>query len=133
MRDLMKFLAYIVFIAASVSCEEDIYSEHGYPRVKTQHVSDISENGVRFSAEIYYRGDSEIISYGFVWDRITNPTIEDSPKVEFAGNIKSRTFSAKISSNLTLNKYFYVKAFVKTNDYIVYGQWVEFLSLTSEE
>ena len=131
MKIVFKNILIIFFLAFLVRCDEYEVTSRNYPRVKTLAVSEISSQGARLNAEIIYRGDFEVINYGFVWGLTENPTKLNSDRVVFAENINRNKFSELIESTLREDTTYYVRAFVQTNDYTVYGENVSFLSLGS--
>lgn len=110
---------------------EDITTSRDYPRLKTLPVSDISDSGAVFNAEIFYRGNFKILDYGFVWSENENPNLDNSDKVKYTDNIESNKFSSVISSVLKAGTSYYVRPYIRTNNYTVYGVPTKFLSLGS--
>ena len=121
MRAILRNVFLIFLLGLLVKCDEDEVTSRDYPRLRTLQVTDVSTEGVQFNAEIILRGDSEIISYGFVWGENENPTKESSNLVS-ANNLDSDKFSQKILSILNNSKTYYVRSFVETHDYLVYGR-----------
>lgn len=134
MKNLFHKIMLISLATFFIMCsEDDGVSTREYPRVKTLGVTNITESGATFNAEFILRGDFEITSYGFVWSSFSqNPDLQDSERVEITGNITESGFSSDINSALIANDDYFVKAFVKTDAYTVYGQSIEFVSLGSD-
>lgn len=125
----------LLFLATSfIRCANDGMTITGrdYPRLKTLPVSDISDSGAVFNAEIIYRGNFKIVDYGFVWSENENPNLENSDKVVYSDNIQSNRFSSVISTALKSSVKYYVRPFILTDDYTVYGINMDFLSLGSK-
>ncbi|MDN3641855.1 IPT/TIG domain-containing protein [Lutimonas halocynthiae] len=116
----------------SVKCIDDEIIQTEYPRVQTLEANRITESGAVLNAEIIYQGNQEIIEYGFVWDQEENPTIESSEKRIIADKITTGGFSAQVETTLKENKIYYVRAYAKNNEYLVYGINTAFFSLGSE-
>ncbi|MGM0581555.1 MAG: IPT/TIG domain-containing protein [Bacteroidota bacterium] len=57
------------------------------------------------------------------------PTINTGEKVIYEENINDEQYSKDISSTLEENKEYFVRAFIETDDLIVYGNQVKFISL----
>ena len=131
MKRLIKSILSIAILFVLTECEKEAESRD-WPRLHTGDVSNITSNGAQFSAEIIYRGDFEILEYGFVWAQTIDPVVDKSYKMVYSDNITSKGFSAEIKTALLPNKNYYVKSFVKTRDYTVYGKEVAFISLGSE-
>jgi hypothetical protein len=128
MKSLFILSMLIIFLVLILSCNKDEVTVRDYPRLKTLAVSNISENGANFNAEIIFRGTFVITSFGFVWSETVNPRIEKADKVVYTENINSQKFSSEISTALQKNVGYYVRAFITTKEYTVYGQNVRFLS-----
>ena len=131
MKKLIAIFIIGFAVLALIRCKEDDVTEREYPRLRTESVSKITSEGALFNAQIIYRGDMEIKSYGFVWSEDELPDLIYADKVVFDNNIFSESFSAEISSNLVENQSYYVRSFIVTADFTVYGQQVTFVSLGS--
>jgi N-acetylneuraminic acid mutarotase len=130
-RTEIKIVVIFFCLTFLIHCEEKEMPGREYPRLRTLEVSDISDNGAKFNAEIFFRGSFKIISYGFVWSQDQNPRLENSDKKVIAVDLNSNGFSVEISTTLKPGIVYHVKAFIQTENYIVYGTEVEFLSLGS--
>ena len=117
-----------MFVTFLSGCEHNDVTSRYYPRVKTLEVINISEELIRLNAEINFRGNFEIINYGFVWSVPRLPSLDDgnSDKLVFTDNITTKRFSAEIPVGSKKGLYYNVRAFVETKDYLVYGINVEF-------
>ena len=124
---IVSIISFIIFS----TCSKDEVTPREYPRVKTLEVNEIISTGARFNAEILYT-NKEIIEYGFVWANYENPTIDHSDKKVTAENIGAEHFSAKISTTLREGETYYVRAYAKNNNYLVYGKVVSFTNLGSK-
>ncbi|MEM6805383.1 MAG: IPT/TIG domain-containing protein, partial [Bacteroidota bacterium] len=89
-------------------------------------ITDKDSSGVSATAEIFYRGDFEILDHGFVWSTRSDVEIETGDSVSLGKLGDIETFSARVTKRLTPNTYFYLKAFVKTADLTVYGNPLRF-------
>lgn len=114
-----------------VTCSKDRTIIRPFPSVQTLEVSNISESGATFNAKIINEGNLEIIEHGFVWNRLENPTIDNADKRVLTSSIVNNEFSAEITTTISKHKNFFIRAYVKTKDYLVYGKNVSFISLGS--
>ncbi len=123
----------IILLSAFVllRCNKDVPDERIWPKVITLPVTDITELGARFNAEIVNRGDLKILSYGFVWSAENNPSLESSESKIVYGTPGDTGFSADVNTTLRTGVTFHVRAFIKTSEYTVYGKEEEFVSLGS--
>lgn len=124
---LLSFTSVMLFS----TCNDNEVTPREYPRVKTLDVNEITSSGARFNAEIIFPGNGKIIEYGFVWDKSENPTIESSEKKILAQEISTGGFTSKISTTLEEGAIYYVRAYAKNDEYLVYGKNVSFESLGS--
>lgn len=111
------------------SCEDEKVPRD-YPRVRTLEVTNITEKGALFSAEVYEPGNTEITEHGFTW-ALSNPDIEDDDRVLLGPFSGAGQFSSEIKVSLSAGEKYKVSAFIKAGDYTVYGNSVEFTSLGS--
>jgi len=132
MKSLLRNALFTLLFFSLINCEEEEVTSQEYPRLRTLAVTDINSGGATFNAEFVYRGNFEILNYGFVWDTSSNPEVESSDRVVIKGDVHSTQFTKEIKSTLAENQKYYVRAFVKTEEYFVYGENIEFISLGSE-
>lgn len=131
MKSVLKYSILIFFVVILVQCERDEITGRNYPRLKTLAVTEITPEGAKFNAEIIFRGNFDVINYGFVWSENENPTITNNDRIIYSDNIQSNTFYKSVQTTLKEGVSYFVRAFVETNDYLVYGENVKFLSLGS--
>ncbi|MFC2186367.1 IPT/TIG domain-containing protein [Fulvivirgaceae bacterium LMO-SS25] len=131
MRFKLRTILIIFLTSIFIQCEEEDIFERNYPRIKTQSVEEINSAGAKFNAEILFRGDFEILRYGFVWGQEYNPTVTNYERIIFTHNIKANSFSHTVETTLEYGTWYNVRAFVETKNYTVYGENLGFRSLGS--
>lgn len=130
------FVIFASVVSFLISCGKENEVEREYPQVNTMEVSSISENGATFKAEIYSAGSESIVDHGFVWS--TNETdgfglsIARDERIFLGALTNIGKYSVQIRSTLVKGKTYYVRSFVRTTNYTVYGKVVKFISLGSE-
>ncbi|MBN1790031.1 MAG: IPT/TIG domain-containing protein [Bacteroidales bacterium] len=113
-------------------CDKDEVRERDYPALRTQAVNNITTEGARFNATLV-SGDLESISeYGFVWDNTNNLSLQYSEKIMVNGNPGQASFSCEVTFALEAMEEYYVRPYVKSGNYTVYGEVVKFMSLGSQ-
>ncbi len=132
MKSCIINILSLLLLVSLINCAEEEVTRREYPRLKTSNVTDITPEGAVFNTEFVFRGDFEILNYGFVWGASPDPGIETSDRVVIEGDIQSNTFSKQIITTLAEGKKYYVRAFVKTEEFLVYGQTTDFVSLGSQ-
>lgn len=132
MKIVIRTLAFIYLLIILTECEEAEVTPRDYPRLITEAPTENSADGATFNASFRFRGDFEIRSYGFTWRTVPDPNIINSDRVVRTGNLPSDGFSETISSALEEGTQYYVRAFVQTDEYLVYGQNITFVSQGSQ-
>jgi hypothetical protein len=122
---IFALLAIMLFANA---CQKDKFE---IPVVHTGEVVEITPDGVIFHGKIIEQGNREITDHGFVWGLKSNPTFESDYKITM-GSILEQLFKAEISAALQEGKQYHVRAFAKTENQIIYGRTVSFISLGSK-
>ena len=116
---------FFLFIFFS-SCEKE--TEFEMPLVLTGEVTDINNEGAKFNGEISNLSGEEILEYGFVWDNVKNPKIENAQKYIAYDPPEKSTFKTQISTTLKDSINYYVRAFIKSKTSVIYGNEVIFNS-----
>jgi hypothetical protein len=130
-KNLYIYLILGIIVILS-GCKKEDEADRGYPRLNTLDVTNISKEGAVFNAEISNGHGYSVLKYGFVWSEDQNPNLDSSDRVIISSNIESKKFSAQISSTLAEGRIYYVRSFIITKDYTVYGKVAEFVSLGSK-
>jgi N-acetylneuraminic acid mutarotase len=120
----------IIFLALLVSCEN--IREYEYPLIQTGDITDIDSTGAVFNAKIADLGKEKVDEYGFVWDTKQEPDILRSEKYKISTLPKTGAVKEHISTTLKNGVKYYVRAFIKSNNYLTYGKEVSFTSSGSE-
>lgn len=127
-KSVFKILTISVSLLLLVKCDNYEFPKSPYPRIETLSVVNISETGVTFQANIIQHGDLPIINHGFVWGITTNLSIDRAENIQLGATAELGNFEVDIKSGLSKNKKYFVRGFVATSDYIVYGEPVSFTS-----
>ena len=110
--------------------EEEISLE--YPKVRTLAVTDITQEGAVFRGEVLLAGKQEVLETGFVWQEGAAPLLGSSDQKVLTKPVSEGKFSATIHTTLKPDTKYYVKAYAKSKDYLVYGQVQSFVSQGSK-
>jgi len=124
---IIKVFIFALFSATILMCQKEVISKRDYPRLQTLKVTNITKSGAVFNAEIITGGDWEIIDHGFVWEESRALSLEFSEMVSLGPVQKIGKFSAKISTTIEKGILYYVKAYIKTSDRLIYAQEVAFI------
>ncbi|RAW00369.1 IPT/TIG domain-containing protein [Pseudochryseolinea flava] len=116
----------ILSILAVFSCKDEVVNK---PVFETLQVTR-ADTGATFQAKINLLGGQSADDYGFVWSDQTSPTIDDSVYY-FRTLAKQGTFLYTVNNDLTPGKIYYVRAFIKSENQIIYANEVQFESLGS--
>lgn len=119
----------MVLLIIVFSCSKE--DEFDYPLIFTGEVTDVNNEGALFNGKITDVSKGDLIEYGFVWDTIPTPTIEDSEKIVVRSSAQAGVFSARVSTTLRNGTEYYVRAFARNSNFVTYGKEVLFTSLGS--
>jgi hypothetical protein len=122
-----KTFVLLLFIAVIGGCEKDPgLKPRDYTYVVTLEEKENNNSGVTLTGEIFYvAGDIE--EYGFVINMSGEPTLDDYV-VAKNGNPNKGEFSQRIGVGLEAGSLYYVRAFVRSGQQIVYGNEIIFQS-----
>jgi len=128
---MRKIFLYISVAAVMFSCIKDAkHSQQNYPFFITQPVINIDDTGVTFIGSIERQGKEPIVDHGFVWGIAQNPTLGNS-HISLGVLDAENEFQTRVTYDLKTNEAYYVRAYMATNDYVIYGNQQLFTSLWS--
>jgi hypothetical protein len=130
MRNRINLILFALILLLA-TCGEDDNATRPYPRVRTKSVTNITSEGAFFEGEITF-SSVKIVDHGFVWSTDSNPTLENSDDISLGQRSGIGKFTSQIEWSLEEGKKYYVKAYAKSDDYTVYGDVAEFVSLGSK-
>lgn len=127
---------YTILLLFFVSCttEDETITAREYPRLNTLPVTEVSEGGARFNAGFLMRGTTPIVEYGFTysWNYEWAMDFEKDKRISVMGDPGDDGFSELVEQGLYKGENYNVKAFVRTDDFVVLGQVVNFESRGSK-
>jgi hypothetical protein len=127
MRYLNIIFVIIVLLSLS-NCEKDAeILPKSYPYITLDDIIDNSSIGVGLKAKIVNSSNVQIEEFGFVLDLENKPTITNR-KVIVGIDENIEQVQCKIESDLLKDESYSVRAYVKTNNYIVYSNEKSFTS-----
>lgn len=98
------------------------------PRFSVALIQEISEEGVQFAANVYDFGSEQIEEYGFVYSKssgVANINLDDFVS---AKGKPDRSFTLTANHSMQVNSRYFVSAYLKTSERIVYSEAKEFVS-----
>lgn len=118
----------LLFLLLATGCEQDAKVQpKKYPFVIMKEIN-TNENGAEFIAEVQHLGNSTILTYGFIWS--SNPDFQYSYSYSNMNEheITIGDYSLKVTSDLKKDVTYNVRPFIQTEDYLVYGSSLSFIS-----
>lgn len=109
------------------SCGQEEVAPRTNPRFSVVMVQEVDENGAEFAANIYDYGSEEILEYGFVYGKTSQPTLVNSESVRETG-VPSSEFKLKAIHSMRVNETITVSAFIRTSQGVVYSEPRSFTS-----
>lgn len=131
MKNIYKIIVVILFITFTTCSDEDVY-QRGYPKIVTISVKNINENGADFNAEVFNYENLDIQEYGFLWSESSGISLNVSEKKILSSQFTNGKFSTKVEAALKRNTEYFVRAYLKTDNYTVYGNQISFESKGSK-
>ena len=125
---MKKNIFFLLIALGTLSCTKIELETFDFPRIHTLQVTEVDETGATFNLEIINPGNHPIDSIGFVWMEML-PRLFHSEYIligETDPGVKE--YSVRIHSTLQFNYDYEVRSFVRTGEYLVYGNLVEFQS-----
>jgi hypothetical protein len=121
-------LAILLFF---FGCTEEETTPREYPRVSTVEAGDITSDGVTFKGDIIF-SSVEIKDHGFVWSDVLGPLVSSANKISLGSKPGTGPFEGRGDRSLEDGKKYFVRAYAISDDFVVYGNTVEFVSLGSK-
>ncbi|REG84476.1 Kelch repeat-containing protein [Algoriphagus antarcticus] len=126
------FLILLVGSALFFGCNEnDEVVPRTNPRFSVTYVQEISATGAEFFANIYYLGSDEILEYGFVYSKESEPRIGAGEIVKAEGQ-PADSFKLVGDHSMIKGQRYNVVAFISTSKTTTYSQSISFTSQGSE-
>lgn len=124
-------LAALFLILIIPGChKEEVIMEREYPRLDISEEILMSDEGAVFEASILTQ-NADILDKGFVWAEGVFPDVEKDSHISLGGGGGTGTFSAVATYDLVKGRGYYVHAYARTTDRLVYSKAVPFISTTN--
>lgn len=125
----IQFLLFLL-LTSLTKCEDEQPVPRDYPRLSGTMVTNVTDSGAVFSADLYALGNDSILQHGFIWS-MTDGVLSSSERI-FLGVLENTgIFSANVTTTLAEGPTYFVKPFVQTEKLIIYGPSFKFKSLGS--
>lgn len=126
----LAMLLMALFFLTTCQKEENAIRE--YPRLINLQVTEVNASGAVFNAEVIAGNLDDVIEYGFVWNTTDEPQYGFPDKQVTTKVLNEKKISVPIHSALKTGERYYVRAFIKTERFLVYGETISFISLGGE-
>jgi hypothetical protein len=118
----------ILIILMVISTCKNEFATRDFPSVLTVGTNNKGSEGVEFTGEIIGRMPNIAIEAGFIWQKGKDPVENPGYKMTFPGKLTEGKFNIIIRTSLKKNTEYYVRAYAKSADIIVYGDVLKFTS-----
>ncbi|WP_167605366.1 IPT/TIG domain-containing protein [Maribellus sediminis] len=122
---ILAIVLAIVLSTIFTSCKEEEYVDREFPRLGISKQVYQNENGVYFNAEIRSQGSTPIIEKGFMYSTVSSADGINA-KIISSDTKGNDTFGATGKVDLTPGKTYYVHAWARTADFLVYSERISF-------
>lgn len=123
---LRYFDLFLLICLLITGCNKEAHlASKEYPYLITQDVIENDTTGVIFSAKLLFKGNEEIIDYGFI---LINNEIENEYKISILNESSIEDFQIKFSTNLEKGKNYTYRGYIQTSEHIILANKVSFTS-----
>ncbi len=126
---IFYFAALIVLIIVTTSCKKE--GKFDIPVVHTGEVTNITPGGAVFHGRVLDWENNDIIDHGFVWATHENPVLTNA-NIIARGRPNADDFKREVRYDFKESEDYFVRAFVKEKETVVYGRVVYFRGVSDE-
>ena len=124
-RFIRASLLTLIMVLA-VMCQEEKFTEKGFPEVEVTAVKLIEGGGAVFEGRILSTGSDDISEHGFLWDTNDNPLPGTAEKALLGPRQGSGAFTCTVMADIEEDQLYYIRAFVVTENYLSLGSVTTF-------
>ena len=128
---VLNIIISVIIITLSCKRDNEIYPKD-FPYLLMRKVSKINSEGVTATAEILSLGRDSIMDFGFVWDSVESPTI-DNLRLSFTDQPHVGIFTGRINNSINSGTLYNIRPYIKGKQYLVYGSTMKFMGSGSLE
>jgi hypothetical protein len=123
-----RIVFYIILsLIIAIACQEE-FADRDFPSVITTGTILKGSEGVEFTGDIIGRKSAEIKELGFIWQDNEDPVENPGFRINLLTTIKTGKFNILIASSIKKNTEYFVRAYAKVANRIIYGEIVKFTS-----
>jgi hypothetical protein len=130
-KNILNIILSVSILELFAGCDNFEFPPTPYPRVETLPATDVSVNGATLNSKIIYTGKNAITGYGFEWGLEKTKVFSFNNKVTLDYYNESDSLKYDLSYGLYSDTSYKVRAFIKTEKYLVYGEILSFRSYGS--
>jgi N-acetylneuraminic acid mutarotase len=119
----------IILLLVFISCKKD--DKYNFPLIFLGEVTNINSSGATFNLQLTDLGKSKIIDFGFVWNHSSIPSLGNAEQYSIQSTPEVKTYSVPITTTLISGTKYYIRAFIKNSEGIVYSKELSFTALGS--
>lgn len=127
----VRFFFLLLFFIAFLQCTKETIIIREYPRLGHTTITRIYPGGLNIEAALITLGNTPILDHGFIWSNFINPTLASSEILSLGTQLSKGKFGGVVDRAMRAKVPYYIRPFVKTTQFVVYGEELEFTSLGS--
>lgn len=128
---MQKILAVLFVVFLVAACTKEEVSPRSYPRLITEGVTEIDNQGAMFSGVLTFAPD-EVLDHGFLWSEYSSVLIGGSDKISLGKATGAGSFEAFCERGLDAGRTYYMRSYAKNKTHLVYGNIVKFVAKGSK-
>ncbi len=123
---MKKYILLHISLFLLLSCNSDVVeiTSKDFPFIILNDIVSVSNEGVVISASLYNDNDVPFSEYGLVIDSAHKPTVSD--RIIVLNNDLGKDFKVSINNDLIKGETYYVRAFIRTSDNLIYSNTLSF-------
>ena len=122
----IKSFIFLSWFLVVTSCQDEFFTDKGFPEVHTIEASPLAGGGMSFKARIVSTGQSDSVEYGFIWGPSEGESYANFDYAKLGFIRKTGEYSYHALSTVANGGKYIVGAYLKTDKIISYGNFIEF-------
>ena len=125
---MKKIILFYISLFFFLGCNNDLVeiTKKDFPYIILHEISSNSNEGVVISASLYNENEAPFSEYGLVIDLENTPSYSD--RKILLNNAPGKEFKISINHDLIEGRTYYVRAFIRTSENLIYGNTLSFES-----
>jgi N-acetylneuraminic acid mutarotase len=127
MKYLKIAISLLLVLLVNSTCRDE-FALRDFPSVITTGIILKGNEGIEFSGEIIARNTVDRYEVGFIWNKGEDPIVNPGFKIRLSNSVRIGKFNVLIATSLKKNTEYFVRAYARSGDRVIYGEIYKFRS-----